>query len=412
MDIHHSDEKINKALNKLKKDKKITERNKELIMDFLDYLFVENLSRSRILKYLYILKQSVKIFNKDFDKISKKDVTHFYKYINTNDDYEEWTKHDYKVLTRRFYQWIQKKVNIKSDETREAIDEICKKEIKRAKSREKRPEHLITGEEVRRIGEHTLNSRDNALVLGLYESACRIGEILPIRIKDVEFDKYGCIMSITGKTGARKVRLCASAPALANWKENHPDKTNPDAFFFCGIGQNNYKKMLSYVAARKVVFEAAQRAGIKKRVNLHKFRASRATQLVIEGMSEPVLCKFGGWEIGSSEIRTYVKLADKDVEDEILRINGLLKEEDKGNGFKMLICPRCKVRNEPGSRFCHGCSLGLDEKSVMEYDAHKNLATQMGFADLEMLKNPKFREFYNDMLALTWEKYKKMQKTK
>jgi len=410
MNIHEPEKKLKEGIEKLNRDSSISEKNKKLILAFIDNLLAEGLSQIRVLKYLYTLKQVTKIFDKDLDNITTDDITKFYKYINTNNNYEEWTKHDYKILTRRFYQWIQKKQPDLPKEIKEAINEICEKEIKHARSREKQPEHLITIEEVRGIAENTLNSRDKAFVLSLYESACRIGEIIPIKIKDVEFDKYGCIISITGKTGARKVRLCASAPALANWKENHPDKLKAESYFFCGMGQNNYKKMLSYAAARKVVFEAAQKAGIKKRVNLHKFRASRATHLVTEGMSEPILCNFGGWKIGSSEIRTYVKLSAKDVEDEILRINGIIKEEDKKNKFKPIICPRCKIKNEPCSSFCRGCSLGLDEKTVMEYDKRKEEATDVGFKTLEMLKDPEFVIRFGNLLADEYAKYKKDKK--
>lgn len=409
MDIHKSDIRLEKAIKRFKEDKLISTRNKKLIIDFLDFLYAENLSHSRIIKYLYILKQVSKIFNKDFDKISKKDVILFYKNINTNEKFEEWTKSDYKVLTRRFYQWIKKEIDIKDKETKCAVREICSKEIKRAKSRQKLPEHLLTPEEVMQIADNTMNSRDKSFVLTLYESACRIGEIIPIKIKDIQFDQYGAIINITGKTGPRPVRLCASPPSISNWLTNHPDRDNNEAFLFCGIGRTNYKKMLSYEAARKIVFEAAAIAGIKKRVNLHKFRASRATQLIREGMPEPTLCKYAGWEINSNEIKTYVKLSQKDVEDEILRINGLIKEEDTRGGFKLIICPRCGVKNYPGSRFCSACSLILDEISIEKFEKEKELATRFGLESMEMLKDPTFRDFFNEMLLNTVEKYKKIK---
>jgi site-specific recombinase XerD len=371
MDVHDSKQKLKKAIEKLKKDPKISNNNKQLILNFIDYILADGLSQARALKYIYTLKQISKILNKDFDNITKKDVILFFKHINTNNDFQEWTKHDYKVLTRRFYQWVKNEITVKSNEIRLAIEEICNKEIKRAKSREKLPEHLLTSDEILKIADQTLNSRDRAFILSLYDSACRIGEILPVKIKDIEFDQYGCKINVTGKTGFRPIRLCASSQAISNWLTNHPDRNNPMAFLFCGLGKKNYKKMLSYESARKIIFEAAKRAGVKKRVNLHIFRASRATQLVLEGMSEPVLCDFGGWKIGSSEIRTYVKLSGKNVEDEILRINGLVKEEIV-DGFKTIICPRCNSKNSPGSKFCNNCSLGMDVKTVMNFEKTKD----------------------------------------
>jgi integrase len=406
MDIHNAEIRLNECIRKFTDDASVSPRNKHLILDFLDYLLADGLSQIRVMKYLYTLKKVVTILGKDFDSITKNDAIQFFKYINTNRNFEEWTKHDYCILTRRFYQWIEKEVKITSEETKEAISEITHKEIKKAKSREKLPEHLLTPEEVMKIADYTLNSRDKAFVLAFYESACRIGEILPTKIKDIEFDKYGCRVNITGKTGFRPVRLCASAPAISNWLDNHPDRKNPNAFLFCGIGRNNYKEMLSYDAARKVIFKSAEKVGITKRVNLHKFRASRATQLVLEGMSEPVLCNFGGWVIGSSEIRTYVKLSGKNVEDEILRINGLVEKTEDKNSFKLIICPRCHVKNTPGSNFCSSCSLALDLPNLMKTEED---AKSVGFNIMDLMKNPNFT---TELANLLVKEYAKQQKEK
>jgi integrase/recombinase XerD len=265
VDIHNTEIKLKECIRKFTNDASISSRNKKLITDFLDYLLADGLSQIRVMKYLYTMKQVVKILGKNLDRITKKDVVQFFKYVNTKKEFEEWTKHDYCILTRRFYKWVEKEVKITLKETKEAISEIAHKEIKKAKIREKLPEHLLTPEEVMQIADHTLNSRDKAFVLAFYESACRIGEILPTKIKDIEFDKYGCRINITGKTGFRPIRLCAAAPSIANWLGNHPDRTNINAFLFCGIGRNNYKEMFSYPTARKVIFEAADKAGIRKR---------------------------------------------------------------------------------------------------------------------------------------------------
>jgi len=109
--------------------------------------------------------------------------------------------------------YIKKEIPIKSPDTIKAVDELCSLKIKRAKSREKLPEHQFTTEEILKLADNTANSRDRAFILALYESCCRIGEILPTRLKNIQFDKYGCKIFITGKTGVRPVRLIASQPA-------------------------------------------------------------------------------------------------------------------------------------------------------------------------------------------------------
>ena len=103
----------------------------------VDYILASGLSQARAVKYVYYLKGTSKILDKEFTKITKKDVTQFLKYINTTDKFEEWTKHDYLVLTRRLFQWIKEEKTIKSQETKDAIQKICDLKVKRAKSREK-----------------------------------------------------------------------------------------------------------------------------------------------------------------------------------------------------------------------------------------------------------------------------------
>ena len=41
----------------------------------------------------------------------------------------------------------------------------------------------------------------------LYDSGSRLVEIMTLRNKDVDFDQYAAVLSVTGKTGYRKVRV-------------------------------------------------------------------------------------------------------------------------------------------------------------------------------------------------------------
>jgi len=382
MNIHKPEYKFELATNKLKQDPDVKDRNKKLILDFVDSFLAEGEGHSHIraVKYIYTLKKASKIINTDLDNINKKDVTLFFKFINTTKDFMEWTKHDYKVMVKRFYQWLFEELKLDQDdnklskkqlEVKEAIKYVLKQKVKRAKSREKVSEHMLKPEEVLKMADNTTNSRDRAFILTFYESMCRIGEIIPVRIGNLENDDYGIKMDVTGKTGKRTVRLVVSAPAISNWLTNHPDRDNKQAYLFPGIGRNNKGEMLSYAAARKLIFEAAERAGIEKRVNLHKFRASRASELG-KGLTESILCKMGGWKLGSAVLREYVILGRDDVDKEVLKFNGLVKEEDVGEGFKLVICPRCMQKNIPKARFCQFCSMPLDQKAVMSYDRLKD----------------------------------------
>jgi hypothetical protein len=54
----------------------ISDTNKKLIFNFVDYCFIERLSQHRILKYISALKVIAIRIQIDFDKIKKRDADH------------------------------------------------------------------------------------------------------------------------------------------------------------------------------------------------------------------------------------------------------------------------------------------------------------------------------------------------
>lgn len=405
MNIHQPDKRLKETLNSIEQSPTTPQQNKDLIKNFIDFQQAKGLTASRVLKYAYTLKMIDRKLNKKFTEITKNDVITYLKEINTSSVYAEWTKHDYLIVTRAFYQWIQKEHPPKNAQSKHAIQTLVDLQIKRARSKEKTPEHMLTPEEILQIADKTTNARDRAFILVFYESCCRIGEILPVKLKDLKFDEYGCLMYITGKTGVRPVRLLTSQPAISNWLTNHPDRDNNNGFLFCGLGRVNQKEMLSYSASVKVIKDASKKAGITKRTNTHKFRASRATELS-KYCSDSIISKIGGWRPGSRELQTYIYLSNRDTDQALLSINGLLKKEDVGKGFKLIICPRCHTRNSPDSKLCTNCSLGFDEKSVDEYERRKELPEKLENeitelrAQLEQIKKiVKITDLINESLA-------------
>ena len=85
------------------------------------------------------------------------------------------------------------------------------REVKWVRVRRKRkrilPETLLTREDIERLIRATENPRDRALILTHYESVCRIGEILSLKIENVSFDRDGTVLMVSGKTGSRRVRI-------------------------------------------------------------------------------------------------------------------------------------------------------------------------------------------------------------
>jgi integrase len=394
------------ALNHLEKVK-INPKNKKLILSFINDLTAEGITKDRQSKYIYTtIKISQGVKDKDFHNLTRDDIKKFIANIN-NTNFSEWTKRDYRIITKRLIKYVKETEGKRYLRGRYPLEvEWINTSMKQSKK--KLPKELLTIDDVKHLSEHTFNLRDKAFILFLYETGARIGEILNIKLKDIDYDEHGARITLMGKTGARKVRIIASAPSISNWVKHHPLQNDKESWLFCSINHANQGEQGHYFYYNKLLREAKKRAGLDKPVNPHHFRHSRATQLA-KKLTEAQLCAYMGWVPGSKEAATYVHLSGRDTDNAILTLHGLKEEETERDTFTPIECPRCGIKNEPGARFCSGCSLGLDEQSMMEYDQQKEQALKTGFTTQEMLKDREFREFYNDMLAKTWEQYKKIK---
>lgn len=362
--------KLNNAKDLLKKSD-ISAENKDHILMFLEQLSAEDISIGRQSKYLYTLKTLAKLLKKDFSNVTKEDIISIMSKIN-NSNYADWTKRDFRVVLKRFFKWIRERDG-QEFARGEYPDEVKWISTGKKKDKKKLPEELLTVEEIKKLSENTNNLRDRSFVLFLYESGARIGEILNIKLKDVEFDKFGAMVNLHGKTGSRKIRIIASAPAISNWLIDHPQKNNKNAFLYCGIWSKKRGEAVDYATFNKMLKEVAKKAGIDKPVNPHHFRHSRGTELA-KIFTESMLCNYMGWVQGSREAATYVHLCGRDTDKAIRKMHGLLEEEDEieADKFKPTKCPRCNIMNSPGSKFCSNCSLGLDLKTVMDFEKTKD----------------------------------------
>lgn len=364
MTIHNSARQLERAIFQID-NAKTSESNKEFIKQFIRFLSAQGVKELRQVKYIYSLQKISTWLNKDFDKADKQDIMDLCNIIEKN-GYSDWTKHDYRVCIKKFYTWLKNK-DIDDIDEWGTPKEVKWIKIKAPKDSKKVPSDLLTPKDVQSLAEHTRNLREKALLLTLYESGARIGELLNLKIKDVTFDEYGAQLNLTGKTGYRKIRIIGSAPAISQWiQHEHPKRNNKETYLFCSINEGKEGEMLSYDATKKVLNRIAKRADFKKKINPHIFRHSRATELA-EFLNDAPLCNYMGWVQGSQMSRIYTHIQDTDRL--ILEINGLVKKEKGERGqFKDVVCPRCSTKNPYGSKFCAQCSMGLDLKSIEGYD--------------------------------------------
>jgi integrase/ribosomal protein L40E len=362
-DIHNKSGELARTLERIKESKEITERNKIVINDFYNFCVAQGLSLGRILSYVALLMRISLILKKDFESVNRDNIINLVQNIESK-GYSLASKRDYKITLKKFYKWLRK-----TDEYPEEV-----KWIKSTIRNHKFPEELLTQEEVKKLIEVAKYPRDKAFIFVLYDSGCRIGEIASLRLKDVNFDEYGAILMVDGKTGMRRVRLLDSTPSLANWIENHPYKDDPEAPLWTSLkkrtrkdGSINYS--VNYECIRSLLKRLKENAGINKRIYPHLFRHSRATEFAKLGLNEPVMKEHFGWTRGSNMPSVYVHLSGRDTDDAILRVNGIKKNETEENDIlKPKKCFRCNVENPATAKFCYKCGAALDLKTVVDLE--------------------------------------------
>jgi len=356
-DIYNYERILERAFAKIK-ESSINKINKSLILHFLEDCIVQGLSKPRIIKYAHTLLQISRLINKPFLEVRKNDIVCVVKEIESR-NYSDWTKRDYKIIIKRFFKWLR--------QTEDYPEEVGWIKAK-VRNNNMFPEELLTEDEVKEMVEVASNPRDRAFILILYESGCRIGEILSLRIRNVQFDEYGAQLIVNGKTGGRRVRILLSQAELASWMNIHPLRNDPNAPLWITLGTNSRNSILKYRTACEILKETARRAGIRKRVYPHLFRHSRATYLA-NYLTEAQMKQFFGWAQGSKMAATYVHLSGRDVDKALLKLHGIELEQTENEArLKVVSCARCGEKNSPTSKFCMRCGAPLSLKTTLKLD--------------------------------------------
>jgi site-specific recombinase XerD/ribosomal protein L40E len=362
IDLHNCQKRLKSEIERIDKEVTISQRNRADIIYFSKIRFAKGSGYGRVAKIAYSMRCWAKWLGKPFREVNKNDlITAVGELENTK--YSEYTKYDLKIVLKMFYRWLEG-----NDETLPKKISWLKPGIKNEKH--KLPEELLNEEEVLKIAEATGNIRDRAFVLVLYESGCRIGEMLTLKLKNIGFDQYGAVLRVNGKTGDRRVRIISSAPALAAWMEMHPIGKEPEAMLWQSRWRDPKQgtRNLCHGTVNQRLKEFAVRAGVKKRVYPHLFRHSRATALANK-LTEAQMKEHFGWVQGSGMAATYVHLSGRDVDNTLLRLQGVVQaEETKSGKLSIRICPRCKDRNAPVSKYCIKCGLPLEENLIVKAD--------------------------------------------
>jgi integrase/recombinase XerD len=300
IDIHGLERGYERAVNTLMKDESINEKDRDLILKFawdcklgktLKGKTKKKIGKSRIVKYIYILRIISKWLGKPLDEVKQEEMDrlvsnleeNFYKKRNGN--FSEETKLDYKKTLKKFYKWLGK------SELVEFIDMSVKPKDVPA----------ITREEAEKMVNSTYHASLKAAIMVLFDSGARAEEFLNLRMKDLTRKRYendtDCfwINIRYSKTFPRNIPVPLCTNYLNAWLDEHPHKNDLEVQLF----PIQYKRLARQIRtlAEKV---------LKKRVTLHMLRHSSATYWAPK-MNRYQLCAKYGWAFSSNMPDRYIE---------------------------------------------------------------------------------------------------------
>ena len=289
---------------------------------------------------------------KPFEEYAERDIIDW-KLSYRSKNPKERTVRDLHAIVKQFLVWVFKK----KGEVPDYIKSIKVSRIRASVS----SEEILSRKDIRSLLKvaSAKNLRDPALIHVHYEGDLRDGELLSMKIRSVEFNEYGAMIHVNGKTGKRTLQLIESVPELREWCSVHPQRDNPDAPLWPSLSQP--KKSLGEDGLELLYKKYAKLAEITKRVWPYLIRHTRATHLADMGFNEAQMRKYCGWSEDSKMPSLYIHLSGRDVNDGLLRAYGIKPQGDNGlSELTPKTCPRCEHQNPTTTDFCKRCQSPLD----------------------------------------------------
>jgi integrase len=362
------DRDLKRLLKEIKNCKDICSFNREKILEHSTEQSVNGMADASRVYYLWMLRDLSRRIKKPFPEMTKQDLMAYFDSIK--DRYAASTLWHYKASVKTFFKWLNGNGHYPENVA------WIKKQMQLKNREELELKEILTPAEVKSIVLAANHTRDKALIFCLFESGCRAGEFLNLRIGDVRIDDRMATFTVKGKIGKRTCYLINSVLVLKEWLEAHPFADDPNALLWVSVSKSKFGKPLTKVGATCILQKAAERAGVKKRVWLHGLRHARATNIAKQGVTESVMRKMFGWSKQSRMPSKYIHLVDSDVKNILLELNGELPKEEKDTSLKPIYCPRCGKRNPSTSRYCN-CGSALNIESAIKVEEVRELPDKL-----------------------------------
>lgn len=339
------------------------ENNIEIIEVYKDKLKLNGWVQNTIHTKLWKLKPFFKSYvDKPIKDVIRKDINkHLLELKQRVDDktLTVATYNKYIAEVNMFFDWL-----ITEDDYLFLKERDLLRDLKFIEEKEDTSEkQYIDASDVKQMLRFTKCQRDRALVMLLWNTGCRIGELMAANIGDVNLKTKE--IKVTGKTGTRELPITTALPDLKQYLNQRSG--NSDEPLFASNANLDYR--LTIRGAQQMVNILAKNAGIVgKKFNCHAYRHGRITELASKGIPEMHLRLHAGWKRNSNSPEQYIHPKAKEVKNRVREIDTGKKIEEENPPVDMnpKTCYNCDTENAFDAKYCSICSVVLDEHLALQ----------------------------------------------
>ena len=242
----------------------LTEEQKQLLNQFYLFLKGKRYSQSTIQTYTFFIADFINFHTKTpLAELTNRAVELFIETV--------FMERNYSVSSQRQFISALKIFTVFCPQTK-----IHNLSLERPKKSRILPS-VLSQEEVLRIIQLTKNLKHRAIIVLLYSSGLRIGEVTNLLLKNIDILRRQIKVE---KGKGRKDRFVVLATSYLPLLQNYLTTFKPALYFIEGPTGKKYSES----SIRKFLFRSVQKAGISKKVTPHTLRHSYATHLLENGV--------------------------------------------------------------------------------------------------------------------------------
>ena len=253
--------------------------NDTLIKKYMASMMIQGLAKSTLERYKYVIDYFLRYVNKEFSEVETDDVKYFLAILKTQKKCTNTTVNGFKTCLNTFYSWLEKEEYILRNPVKK-IDRI---------KEDTQPERELYGYELELLRQVCKNIKERAILEFTYSTACRVSEIVGIKLTDINFENKSCLVHGKGNKDRIVYFDDRTYVYLKEYLINRKDGCD------CLFKSCRRNASMSIDGIENMFKVLGDRSGVKG-VHPHRFRVTRITDLINHGMAIQNVQKLIGHE--------------------------------------------------------------------------------------------------------------------